>query len=163
MLWEPGSENDAGIRNRVREIKFNLLSLMLRGKTRLRATLWHEYYMCPIDMWHMGQWHLTFDPTSRSDRRQRRGNEEPSFLSRIEPIETVGSCKQRRNFSQNWSSHAELSLMGPQQPLSLIALYFRLLWEIRDLNEAIHASFAKWRHKKHIVHTFSSISDINIL
>ena len=63
----------------------------------------------------------------------------------------------------NWSSHAELSLMGPQQPLSLIALYFRLLWEIWDLNETIHASFSKWRHKKHIVHTFSIISDINIL
>ena len=41
------------------EMKFNLLSLMLRGKTRRRATLWHEYYMCPIDMWHMGLWHLT--------------------------------------------------------------------------------------------------------
>ena len=54
-----------------------------------------------VSYWHVTHGTLTSDPTSRSDRTEFGGNEEPSFLSRMEPIETGGcSCKQRRNFSQ---------------------------------------------------------------
>ena len=132
MLWEAGSENDADIRDSA-EIKFNLLSLWCYGE-RFGERHCDMNITCPIiDMWHMGNWHLTSDPTSRSDQSRGIGNEPPSFLSRIRAPFTGGPTHASRETSQNWSSlsRVELSLMGPQQPLSLIDIYFRQLGEIR--------------------------------